>query len=80
MKSITIPESEYLRLVQTVQELKVELEALKVRLLPSEKKRRNEVQKPSSPISRLKGVITLPPDFNHKDFLGEELLAAYLSK
>lgn len=80
MKSITIPESEYLRLVKTVQELKTELEALKARLLPSEKRRSPDKQKPSSPISRLKGVITLPPDFNHKDFLGDELLAAYLSK
>ena len=80
MKSITIPESEYLRLVQTVQELKAELESLKARLFPSEVKRQTMPQKPDSPISRLKGVITLPPDFNHKDFLGDELLADYLSK
>jgi hypothetical protein len=80
MKSITIPESEYLRLVQTIQELRAELEALKTHILPVEKKQVSIQPKPSSPISRLKGVITLPTGFNHKDFLGDELLAAYLSK
>lgn len=80
MKSITIPESEYLRLVQTIQELKKELDGLKARYLTSEKKRQPAPHKHSSPISRLRGVIMLPPDFNHKDFLGDELLATYLSK
>ncbi len=79
MKNITIPESEYLRLVQTVKELKTELEQLKARFLVTEKKQPPS-EKPTSAIVRLRGVISLPAGFNHKDFLGDELLAAYLSK
>ena len=34
--------------------------------------------KGSTPITRLRGVISLPEDFDYKDFLGNELLESYL--
>lgn len=80
MKSVTISESEYLRLIQTIKELKAEVESLKARFKKSEAKSIQPAQQPGSPIKRLKGVIQLPADFDYKDFLGDELLSAYLSK
>ncbi|MCB0518533.1 MAG: hypothetical protein H6577_10150 [Lewinellaceae bacterium] len=80
MKSITIPESEYLRLIQTIKELKAEVASLKSRFLKPEIKPETSPKQTESPFKRLKGVIQLPADFDHKDFLGDELLAAYLSK
>ncbi|HFA47730.1 MAG TPA: hypothetical protein ENJ95_01785 [Bacteroidetes bacterium] len=80
MKNITIPEGEYLRLVQLVQDLKKEIENLKIKYSPVEKKQALPVKKNGSPASRLRGIISLPPDFDHKDFLSDELFASYLSK
>lgn len=80
MKNITISENEYLQLVQTIKDLKSELQILKARFLNYEKKTQPSPKSTPSPIQRLQGVITLPDDFDHKDFLGDELLASYLSK
>ncbi len=80
MKNVTIPENEYIQLVQTIQSLKAEIELLKSRFLPIEKKQKPLPERPNSPVARLRGVISLPPGFDYKDFLGDELLASYLSK
>lgn len=80
MKNITIPESEYLKLIQSIQELKTEVERLKVRFLPVEKKHKKPPSGSGSSFARLRGVVTLPNGFDHKDFLGDELLSAYFSK
>jgi hypothetical protein len=34
--------------------------------------------KTSTPVTRLRGVISLPEDFDYKDFLGNEILESYL--
>lgn len=46
----------------------------------AEKGRSEVKQQPQvpTPITRLRGVISLPADFDYKDFLGNELLESHL--
>ena len=71
MKSITISETEYLGLLETINRLSTEL--LKLKSKPKKK------SKDLTSISdRLHGFATVPPDFDYKTALRDAILEKHL--
>ena len=72
MKSITISETEYLGLLETINRLSTEL--LKLKSKPNIKKQ----SKNASIIEELHGIMKLPKDFDYKEFLTDALIEKHL--
>ena len=72
MKSITISETEYLGLLETINRLSTEL--LKLKSKPDAKKQ----SKNASIIDELHCIIEMPKDFDYKEYLTDALIAKHL--
>ncbi len=71
MKSITISETEYLGLLETINRLSTEL--LKLKSKPNVKKQSTN----ASIIDELHGIIEMPKDFDYKEYLTDALIAKH---